>query len=180
MRITVIRHEQVDMSWDQKYNSATYDLACSKYDKCPIVLPRGGYPKVDDTKTVYVSELSRTYETACRLFEKSDFIKTALLNEVPLKSFKETNKMYPLWIWNFIGRVQWFIQSNRQEESKKGTITRAKGMIDLLEERQEDCYLITHGFYMKVFIKELKKQGYKIRNNHILGISNLGMIVAVK
>lgn len=144
LRITVIRHEKVDMSWDKKYNSAAYDLACNKYDECPIVLPSREYTKIDDSKTVYISELSRTYETACRLFNKSDFFKTALLNEVPLRSFKETNKMYPLWIWNFVGRFQWFLQSNRQEESKKETIIRAKKMIDLLEERQEDCYLITH------------------------------------
>lgn len=79
------------MSWDKKYNSAAYDLACNKYDECPIVLPSREYTKIDDSKTVYISELSRTYETACRLFNKSDFFKTALLNEVPLKSFKETN-----------------------------------------------------------------------------------------
>ena len=88
--------------------------------------------------------------------------------------------MYPLWLWNFVGRLQWFLQSARQEESKKETIIRAKRMIELLEERQEDCYLITHGFYMRVFIKQLRRQGYKISNNRIWGISNLGMIVAVK
>ena len=180
MRLTIIRHEQVDMLWDKKYNSTTYDLACNKYDECPIVLLGKGYFKIDDTKTVYISELSRTYETACRLFIKNDFIKTELLNEVPLKSIKDTDKMYPLWLWNFVGRLQWFLQSNRQVESKKDTIIRAKKLIKLLEEHQEDCYLITHGFYMKVFIKELKKQGFKIYNNNFFEISNLDMIVAIK
>lgn len=174
----MIRHGKVDMSWDKKYNSAAYDLACDKYDECPIASKE--YSKIDDTKTVYISELSRTYETACRLFNKNDFIKTSLLNEVPLKSFKDTTIMYPLWVWNFVGRFQWFLQSGRQAESKNETVIRAKKMIELLEKHQEDCYLITHGFYMKVLIKELKKQGYKIKNNHFFGISNLDMIVAVK
>lgn len=180
MKIIIIRHEKVDMTWEKKYNSVTYDLACNKYDESPIVLSDKEYSKKDDAKTVYISELSRTYETACRLFSKEVFIKTALLNEVPLKSFKDTNKMYPLWIWNFVGRVQWLLESNRQAESKKKTIIRAKEMIKLLEENQEDCYLVTHGFFMRVLIKELKKRGYTIRNNNFLGISNLDMIVAIK
>ena len=32
MRIIVIRHEKVDMSWDRKYNSSAYDVACERYD----------------------------------------------------------------------------------------------------------------------------------------------------
>lgn len=176
----MIRHEKVDMAWEKKYNSITYDLACNKYDECPLILQNKEYSKIDDANTVYISELSRTYETACRLFNERDFFETALLNEVPLKSFKDTNKMYPLWMWSVLGRVQWFLGSDRQAESKKETIVRAKKMIQLLEEHQEDCYLVTHGFYMRVLIKELKKQEYKIKNNHIFGISNLDMIIAVK
>ena len=79
-----------------------------------------------------------------------------------------------------MGRFQWFLQNDRQAESKTETIMRTKRMITLLEERQEDCYLITHGFYMRVFIKELKKKGYTIKNNSFFGISNLDMIVALK
>ena len=176
----MIRHEQVDMLWDKKYDSITYDLACNKYDECPIVLSSKKYSKIDDSKTVYISELSRTYESACKLFKKRNFFKTSLLNEVPLKSFKDTNKMYPLWLWNFMGRFQWFLENDRQAESKTETMMRAKRMIKLLEDQQEDCYLITHGFYMRIFIRELKKQGYKIKNPHFLRISYLDMIVAIK
>lgn len=180
MKITMIRHEKVDMLWAKKYNSAAYDLVCKKYDECPIVSSSRKYFDTDDTKAVYISELSRTYETACRLFREKDFLKTALLNEVPLKSFKDTDKMYPLWLWNIAGRLQWFLQSNRQMENRKKTHFRAKEMIKLLEERREDCYLITHGFYMRALMKELKKQGYKMKDKKTLFISNLDMIVAEK
>lgn len=179
MEITIIRHEKVDMLWDRKYNSATYDLACDKYNRCPIIFSSKEYFKADNSKTVYISELSRTYETACRIFQKTDFHKTAFLNEVPLKSFRDTDKMYPLWLWNFAGRLQWLLQSGRQVENKKDTVIRARKMIKLLEKYQQDCYLITHGFYMRTLIRELKKQGYKIRKRNIFGISNLDMIVAV-
>lgn len=180
MMITIVRHEKVDMSWDKKYNSATYDLACSKYDECPIISGAKENFETDNTKTVYISELSRTYETACKLFENRNFIKTPLLNEVPLRSFKDTENNYPLWLWDFMGRLQWLIQNKRQAEGKKETVARAKEMITLLEENKKDCYAITHGFFMRVFIRELKRQGYRIEKSSKLSIANMEKIIAVK
>ena len=49
----------------------------------------------------------------------------------------------------------------------------------MLEEEQEDCYLITHVFYMRVLIKELKRSRYLVKNGLAI-ISNLDMIVAEK
>lgn len=183
MRIIVIRHEKVDMTWDRKYNSAAYDLACEYYDRCPIAFSDKKYAKSAGAGKVYVSGLSRTYETACRLFDGTDFVKTALLNEVPLRSFKDTERLYPLWVWNFIGRFQWFLGKSRQPESREKTRVRVREMIRLLEKRQEDCYLVTHGFYMRVFISELRRCGYRIRREkgfRKFGISNLDRVVAVK
>lgn len=167
------------MIWNRKYNSITYDLACNKYDRCSIISRTKEVFEVDHTKTVYISELSRTYETACKLFGNKNFIKTGLLNEVPIKSFTDTKNMYPLWLWNLVGRFQWFLQNKRQPEGKKDTIIRAREMIGFLEENKEDCYMITHGFYMRTLVKELKKQGYKIKGN-IFGIANLDRIFAIK
>lgn len=147
MKITLIRHEKVDMAWDRNYTSVAFDTACEKYDKSPIVLLSAKPFQTDDTKKVYISELPRTYETACRLFQKRDFLQTALLNEVPLRSFADTE---------------------------------AQNLIELLKAHQEDCYLITHGFYMRVLIKELKKQGYQMKKNGVFGISNLSAVTAVK
>ena len=179
MKISIIRHEKVDMFWEKKYNSATFDLACDQYDKCPIVLSGTINLKTDNAQRVYISEMSRTYETACKLFKKDDFVKTPLLNEVPLRSFKDTANFYPLWLWNFVGRLQWFLQSDRQVETKRDTVPRANRMIKMLEDRREDCSLITHGFYMRVLIRELKKHGYTVKNRFGM-ISNLGMIIAEK
>lgn len=46
MQIIIIRHAKVDMSWDRTYNSATYDLACDKYNECPIILSDKEYSKI--------------------------------------------------------------------------------------------------------------------------------------
>ena len=110
-------------------------------------------------------------------------MKTTLLNEVPLRSFKDTEQSYLLRVWNFIGRFQWFMGKSRQPESRENTRLRARKMIRLLEKRQEDCYLVTHGFYMRVLIRELRRCGYRLRREKTFrrfGISNLDRIVAVK
>ena len=180
MEITMIRHEKVDMLWEKKYNSVTYDEACEEYDRCPILFSQTEFFRADDTQTVYISELSRTYETARRIFERTDFCKTALLNEVPLRSFKDTEKRYPLWLWNAAGRLQWLLKSRRQAETRKDTVFRARKTIKLLESHKQNCCLVTHGFYMRILIKELKKRGYKIKKSRHFGISNLDSIVAEK
>ena len=69
MRIIVVRHEKVGMTWDRKYNSVAYELACERYDRCPIAFPDKKYEKIAGAGKVYISGLSRTYETACRLFD---------------------------------------------------------------------------------------------------------------
>lgn len=183
MRITLIRHEKVDMVWDKKYDSETFDRACEQYNRRPIIFSDKQYDKITEAQKVYISGLSRTYETACRLFDGTDFVKTTLLNEVPLRSFKDTKRLYPLWVWNFIGRLQWFVGKRRQPECRKTTRLRARELIRLLENHQEDCYLVTHGLYMRTLISELRGCGYRIRrekNFRNFGIANLDRVVAVK
>lgn len=180
MKIVIIRHEKVDMAWDKSYDSVSYDLACCAYDRCSIQARGRQLPDIDNTRVIYVSELSRTYETACRLFGKREFRKTSLINEVPLRSFTDTTRKYPLWFWNFMGRLQWLLQNERQAEGKKDTLLRAAKMTSLLEKRNEDCTVITHGFYMLSFIRVLKKRGYKIKRDSRFGMKNLERMVAVK
>lgn len=126
MKMIMIRHEQVDMLWEKTYHSVSFDQACAQYDKSPIVCAREECFTGKSDIEVYISELPRTYETADRLFHGRDFYKTELLNEVPLRSFKDTDKAYPLWWWFFMGRVQWFCQNRRQPETRKETVSRAK------------------------------------------------------
>lgn len=179
VKITIIRHEKVDMTWKKKYNSAAYDSACQKYDACPVIPASKAVLEEVCNKPVYISELSRTYETGCRLFGEIQFIRTPLLNEVTIRAFTDTKNRYPLWLWNFMGRCQWLLQNKRQAEGKADTVIRAREMIGLLEEKKEDCYIITHGFYMRTLIRQMKKQGYQIKGSTVR-ISNLDRIYAVK
>lgn len=180
MKIVIIRHAKVNMEWEKRYDSKLYDLACKKYDTSDIVPISEIMPNENSIDVIYISELSRSYETAYQLFGKTDFCKTSLINEVPLKSFKDTKKKNPLWIWNFIGRLQWLFNNRRQPETRRQTLIRAKKAIELVENNNKDCFVITHGFYMRTLIKELRSKGYKIEKQTRIRIANLDKIIAIK
>lgn len=180
MKIYIIRHGRVNMKWEKKYDSKDYDKACSIYDISPV-------QKIDEKintlseEKIYISELSRTFDTASQLFNRkeSDYIKTGLLNEVPLRSFMDTKHEMPLLLWNIIGRLQWKFSNKRQMETINQTYNRADKAIEFLERENRDCYVVTHGFFMRVLIKQLKKKEYKITGPK-MNIGNLDMIIACK
>lgn len=58
--------------------------------------------------------------------------KSMIIGEVPLRSFMDTEKRLPLWMWNILGRVQWYIGSSRQLEKRNSTIQRAKKLEESL------------------------------------------------
>lgn len=179
MKIMIIRHGKVDMKWPKKCSSRDFDKACAKYDRSD--LERSNITPIEEqTAKIYVSILSRSVNTAKILFPNKEYYEMSEIGEVPLKSFMDTEKRLPLWIWNVLGRVQWYIGSARQLEVRKQTIQRAIKVIDLCEKEKKDCILVTHGFFMKTLLKFLKKRGYSLFGNRKLKIKNLQMIYAEK
>lgn len=180
MKIVIIRHAKVNMEWEKRYDSKQFDLACEKYDTSEIVPISEIMSTKDSTDIIYISELSRSYETARQLFGERNFCKTSLVNEVPAKSFKDTNKKYPWWLWKSMSRLQWFFNNKRQPETRRETLIRARKTIELIEKNNKDCFIITHGFYMVTLINELRKKGYKIEKKKRIRIANLERIIATK
>lgn len=176
MKITIIRHGKVNMKWSKKYTSRTFDNACQEYDLAHI--ERIDNPYVTDCSNIYISNFLRSFETAQALFISKEFMELEDIGEVPLRSFADLGIQLPLWIWNVIGRMQWYFNINRQKESRYITIKRADRVIAQLEKRKADCVLVTHGFFMKTLISRLKKAGYSIKGQTVLGFSNLQMVTA--
>ena len=79
-----------------------------------------------------------------------------------------------------MGRLQWYINSDKQVESRRTTQKRAIATIIFLEQNTEKAYCITHGFYMITFLKELKKRGYKAEKRKGSSFKNLEMIRMTK
>ena len=167
------------MKWPKKCSSTDFDMACAEYDRsdleCINTIPFNKH-----AGRIYVSKLPRSINTAKILFPNDEYHEMPELGEVPLKSFIDTKKRLPLWIWNVLGRMQWYIGSVRQLEKRTDTIQRANRVIDLCESENRDCILVTHGFFMNTMIKVLKYRGYLLVGNNQLDIKNLQIIWAEK
>lgn len=117
MKIYIIRHAKVDMTWPEKCNSKEFDDACKKYDQANI-LDVDSTPLEIKCKKIYVSRLFRSKETAKRLFPKEEYFEIEV-GEVPLKSYKDCDSQIALWKWNVMGRLQWFFYENLYQMFKE-------------------------------------------------------------
>lgn len=175
MKIYIIRHAKVEMKWPKKCNSVEFDNACELYDKANIL--DLDIPKLHiNCRNIYVSNLYRSKETARKIFPNREYSEIEV-GEVPLESYKDCPLQIPLWKWNLMGRLQWFFNNRRQPETRIETIERCIRVICHLESLDEDCVIVTHGFFMKIFIKCLRKHGYSIVGNKF-SYSNLQVVVA--
>ena len=179
LKIMIVRHGKVNMKWPKMCSSEDFDKACAEYDRSDLE-SINIIPLDEQADRVYVSKLLRSANTARILFPNKEYYEVLEIGEVPLKSFMDTKKRLPLWIWNVLGRLQWYIGSARQLEKRKDTLQRANKAIDLCESEKGDCVLVTHGFFMKTLIAVLKKRGYMLVGNNQLEIKNLQMIWAEK
>ena len=145
--------------------SEEFDLDCQGYDTAPIsdityIVPQHEY------RDIYISALSRSRDTAEKMFAGEEFKKTSLINEIPLRSSFDTQIKLPLWFWIIVGRMQWALNKARQPEGKLQTIKRARKFIKVLSESGADAAVVTHGFFMHTLLKEMKKAGFKTSKAH--------------
>ncbi len=164
MKAVIIRHAEVDFKWSRRCSSNVFDSDCSGYDSAMIKgesyrVPMIGYQRI------YISELSRSRDTAKILFPDRDYLVTALINEVPLRSSFDTKKKMPLWFWNISGRLQWFFNSPRQIEGRSSTKERARQFAAMVGDENMDCAVITHGFFMHTLLYEMKKAGFTVNGS---------------
>ncbi len=125
MKIVIIRHGKVNYKWNKWYTSEEFERACREYDEAPISEERYRVPDIE-YQNIIISGLSRTRETAGHLHVNAKMKKTDLINEVPIKSSVDTKLKLPIWFWNVSGRLQWFVSSPRQDESRVETRKRAR------------------------------------------------------
>ena len=171
MRIVVIRHGKVLHDWKKWCTSAEFDEQCALYDKAPIdVASIGTAPASamsNNAQNIYISELNRTLQTAEAIFGKRDFKRTSLINEVSLRSGFDTAVKMPLWFWNVLGRLQWLTGIKRQPEIEAHTTIRAEQFVQQIIKSNEDCAIVTHGFFMHTLIKALRKEGFTADKNRV-------------
>jgi broad specificity phosphatase PhoE len=175
MRVILIRHGRVLVDWQKRYNSAAYDAENLRYDSAPIE----ELERMDlGIERVYTSTLPRSAATAAFLEGPVRIDATSLLDEVPLRSFKDSEALLPTWLWNFMATLQWHIGSRRTRETRAETDTRIDAFLDRIEAAGEDCIVVGHGLHFYEMMRRMKKRGYEgrikryMRNGEILEFAN--------
>ena len=147
--------------WNRWCTSEEFDKECREYDIAPIKDTTLWIPQIE-YRSIYISALSRSRDTARIIFNEEDLAETDLINEVPLKSCFDTGRKMPLWFWNLSGRLQWAVNNSRQPEGRIQTKKRAMEFIEILCKEKTNCAVITHGFYMHVLLREMNKAGFRV------------------
>lgn len=163
-------------------DAPAFDAARKAYDEAPI---HAVAQKADTSRynpehfRFYVSTLQRTHDTCHGLFGDVPTTETPLLTEVPNRSFADTALKLPYPCYQALGRFGWFFNLKRQPEGKKQSTARAEELVSMLEQRNEDCILVSHEFYLYTLLRVLKKHGFRIKRRRHGRIRNLEQILAV-
>ena len=75
MRIVIIRHGKVNYCWSNYCTSKEFDYECSEYNIASIKDGNFKIPNINYQK-IYISELSRSRDTAKKIFAGSNYKKT--------------------------------------------------------------------------------------------------------
>ena len=178
MKMVLIRHGKVDMTWEKSYTAEGFNRANQLYDTSPLV-PVNVKPLNGDGYRLYVSGLQRTHDTAKLFFGDKEKTVTELANEVPNRAFKESGTA-PTWLWKAVGRTKWYLSLNGAAEKRRDTKKRAEELVRLLVERDEDCILVAHELFLYVFTDVLRKHGFVVERSQQFRIKNLERIRATK
>lgn len=158
MRVILVRHAHVGIEWKKRYNSTDYDLENERYDLAPIE----ALDPIDiSIEKVYISTLPRTAATASFLVGKKHIETTELLDEVPIRSFRDSQCKLPTWLWNSLATIQWHLSSPRQLETRITTDRRIDAFLTKIEAAREDCIVVGHGIYFYEMMKRMRRRGYQ-------------------
>ena len=161
MKIGLVRHFKViSPHGKKKLNSIEFNEHMSGYDIYPVK-PNKININSNEWDICYASTLSRAQTTAKTIYN-GEIVTTSLIIEVPLTAFIKTNTRLHYMIWLIVGRIAWLFSLKSQIEVKPQTLLRIDEFIQQIENSgHQNILIVSHGFFMKVFVRKLKKQGFK-------------------
>ena len=153
--IYFLRHFKVKDNSKSWLNSEEFNQWVKSYDTFELEYNSVVLPKNIDK--IYVSSQNRAIKSAD--FLNLNYKINDLLVDVPIKSFIYTRFKLPKWLWLFVGRLAWFFNL-KQLETKEETNERIENFIQNLD-MNSNILIISHGFFMILLLKKLKKIGYR-------------------
>lgn len=160
--IGVVRHFKVNFKTKQYWMTADqFNQWVEQYDQAAIE-PAHPFHSTIMWDVCWSSDLLRATNTA-ELIYNGVAEPTELLREIGVKAVLLIKLKLPIHIWMMLGRIAWFCSHSSQSETKQQTIQRANQIIDMVEQNYAgaNVLLVSHGAFMKVLFKELKRRGYK-------------------
>ena len=160
MKIILICQAGTDMVWESRYDAASFERAVETERGCSAV--GGNVRRIDASAyRVYTGTSRAGMKTAEILFERTGPIEaTPLLDDVPIRAFRDTGRALPLWLWKAMAEAQWRADSRRQGETRYQTERRVEKLADRLEAESEDCIVICRGLTLSALKTVLRRRGF--------------------
>lgn len=157
MKVVLIRHFKVDHPWKRRCYYKEFLEDFDAYNIKPVIEPKElEFP----IEKVYISTLPRTEATARFLKGDKTIIKTALIDEVDFSGCSRIKFRMSNTLWYLIAATKWQFNSRRVNETIKHTRSRAAEFLKLLEEKNEDCIVVSHGMFLLVLMNLMTNKGY--------------------
>ena len=179
MKILIVSSGKAAMTWKKSCNSADFDETFRYVQDCDIESAES-CPVSTNGRPVYVSAGKSAMQTTEKLFTDATVVVENLLDEVSQRSYKDTDKELPLWLWQLMARWQRFRGNDRQPETRAQIIARAENLICSLENKGENCILISHPIFIKVLLDRFNAHGYHITRGGSFHIAPLERILITK
>lgn len=160
MKIGLVRHFKVDINTKAVMSNEEFSEWNHEYDVAQV---KNFFkePHHLDWKKCYCSDLPRAKKTAKFIYD-GEAVKSELLREVPMAPFTKKRMKLPSTIWFIFSRVAWRMNHRSQIEGHKQTIKRMNDFFDAkLKDESEDILIVSHGFFLRYFMRMLKSKGFK-------------------
>ena len=179
MKVLLIAGGKAAMTWEKQYTSVKFEEAAQCALDCDIEAAQVERISSHD-RPVYVSSTKNAVRTAELFFTDAEMIEEPLLNEVPVRAYKDTERKLPLWRWQLMASIQHFFGNSRQPETKAQAKVRADKLLDLLEAKNQDCILISHPIFIKILLNRFSARGYCITGRNTVRIAPLNRLLITK
>ena len=157
-----------------EYDSSGFDAAVRRELESETEIPAGR--KIDPAgRKVLIGEGLRAKDTAEKLLLSCQFTVEPLLNEIPLRSFTDTEKKISLETWMKKAAAQRKKGDTRQPESRAAVIERAETLIGNIE--GNNPILISYPLFLTELLDRLRIHGYVIQRSGVLKIQPLERFV---
>ncbi len=168
MKIILIYQAATDMPWAASYDAASFARAAAEEllrPAAPVHVKKGDA----SAYRIYTGTAPASVRTAELLFDFTEPpIATPLLDDVPLRAWRETDKVYPLARWRRMAWAQWRFGGGRQAEKRKDTLARVGELIDRLEAEGRDCIVVSRALTMEALKTALRRRGYTVDGGRLL------------